>query len=66
VQPLVVRTGLEPQLKTRLREALLSWEALPPGLRALGFAGFAPVTSAHYAPEAATLRACESQAAGVS
>lgn len=66
VQPLVVRTGLEPQLKTRLREALLSWEALPPELRALGFAGFAPVTSAHYAPEAAILQACKSQTAGVS
>lgn len=66
VQPLVVRAGLEPQLKTRLREALLSWNALPFELRALGFAGFAPVTFAHYAPEAAILRACESQTAGVS
>ena len=60
VQPLVVRSPLEAQLKTRLREVLLNW-AVPADLSALGFAGFAPVTPADYAPEAAILRACERQ-----
>ncbi len=64
VQPLVVRSGLGSDLKTRLREALLGWRTLPPDLTALGFMGFAPVTPEHYAPERAILRACEVQAAG--
>lgn len=66
VQPLVVRSGLEPGLKARLREALLGWRTLPPELTALGLTGFAAVTLQHYALERAILQACEVQAVGVS
>ncbi len=59
MQPLVVRSSLEPAFKARLREALLKiTEDLRFDPSASGFRGFAPVDYAHYALEATRLRAC--------
>ncbi len=63
VQPVVLRSGLDPALKHRLRAALLTIGAgshVPPALSAYGLERFAPVTYEHYAPEERVLRECES------
>ena len=65
IQPVVLRSRLHPELKYRLREALLMIGAnsrTPPTLAEFGLFGlkrFAPVTYEHYASEEQALRKCE-------
>ena len=57
VQPLVVHSGLAPNLKRRLLELLLAPDVADlAGLRPFGVTGFAPVDAAFYALEAERLR----------
>lgn len=63
IQPVVLRSGLHPELKYRLREVLLTIGAnsrTPPTLAEFGLKRFAPVTYEHYASEEQLLRKCES------
>lgn len=63
VQPVVLRSGLDPALKEGVRTALLSIGAgsrIAPALAGYGLERFAPVTYEHYAPEERVLRECES------
>lgn len=60
VQPLVVRSGLDVELKGALRTTLLALgDVLPPALAASGCVGFAPVTLEHYRPEVEALQRCQ-------
>ncbi len=60
IQPVVLRSGLHPELKDRLRAALLTIGAhTAPTLAGFGLERFAPVTYEHYAPEERALRECE-------
>ena len=62
IQPVVLRSGLHPELKRRLRATFLSIgedAAVPPTLAGFGLERFAPVTYEHYAPEEKALRECE-------
>lgn len=62
IQPVVIRSGLHPELKERLRAILLSIGADPhvsPTLAGFGLERFAPVNYEHYAPEEQALRKCE-------
>ncbi len=62
IQPVVIRSGLDGELKERLRTILLSIGADPhvsPTLAEFGLERFAPVTYEHYAPEEQALRKCE-------
>lgn len=62
IQPVVIRSGLDGELKERLRAILLSIDADPhvsPTLAGFGLKCFAPVTYEHYAPEEQALRKCE-------
>jgi len=63
VQPVVVRSGLHPDLNEELRAALLTMGSdryAPRTLLDFGLESFAPVTYDDYAPEALALEACES------
>src|SRR5918998_410751 len=52
VQPVVVRSGLDPALKGALRDAFLDLDVhAVPALAEFGFRRFAPVTDEDYAPE---------------
>jgi phosphonate transport system substrate-binding protein len=52
VQPVVVRSGLDPALKGALRDAFLDLDVYAvPALAEIGFRRFAPVTDEDYAPE---------------
>ena len=52
VQPVVVRSGLPPDLKDALRDAFLGLDVhAAPALAGFGLRGFAPVTDEDYAPE---------------
>jgi phosphonate transport system substrate-binding protein len=52
VQPVVVRSGLDPALKGALRDAFLDLDVYAvPALAGFGFRRFAPVTDEDYAPE---------------
>jgi len=62
IQPVVIRSGLDGDLKERLRNILLSLGTDPhvsPTLAGFGLERFAPVTYEHYAPEEQALRKCE-------
>lgn len=62
IQPVVLRSNLEPDLKESLRAALLTMGAngrVPPALAAFGLQRFAPVTREDYAEEERALRECE-------
>ena len=62
IQPVVIRSGLHPELKDRLRSELLALDVNPhgsPALAGFGLERFAPVTYQHYAPEEQALRKCE-------
>jgi phosphonate transport system substrate-binding protein len=62
IQPVVIRSGLDGELKERLRVILLSIGADPhvsPALAGFGLERFAPVTYEHYGPEEQALRKCE-------
>ena len=60
IQPVVLRSGLHPELKDRLRAALLTIGAhTAPALAGFGLERFAPVAYEHYAPEERVLRECE-------
>ncbi|HEV8043595.1 MAG TPA: PhnD/SsuA/transferrin family substrate-binding protein [Rubrobacter sp.] len=62
IQPVVLRSGLHPELKNRLRAALLAigeGTHAPPVLAGFGLERFAPVTYEHYASEEDALRRCE-------
>ena len=62
IQPVVLRSGLHPELKNRLRAALLAigeGAPAPPALAGFGLERFAPVTYEYYASEGAALRRCE-------
>jgi phosphonate transport system substrate-binding protein len=62
IQPVVLRSGLHPELKNGLRAALLvigENAPAPPALAEFGLERFAPVTYEHYAPEGVALRRCE-------
>ena len=60
IQPVVLRSALDPELKERLCSVLLQIGADPPAsLTRFGLARFAPVTYEHYAPEGRILRECE-------
>ncbi|CAA9451324.1 MAG: ABC transporter, substrate-binding protein (cluster 12, methionine/phosphonates) [uncultured Rubrobacteraceae bacterium] len=64
IQPVVLRSGLHPELKERLRVALLAIATGPhasPTLDEFGLERFAPVTYEHYASEEQALRKCESK-----
>ncbi len=63
IQPVVLRSGLHPELKERLRAVLLAINAGPhisPTLAGFGLDRFVPITYEHYAPEEQALRKCES------
>ena len=60
VQPVVVRSGLHPDLIEELRAALLAVGSDRYALLDFGLERFAPVTYDDYAPEALALEACES------
>jgi len=60
VQPVVVRSGLHPDLNEELRAALLTVDSDSHTLLDFGLERFAPVTYDDYAPEALALEACES------
>ena len=58
----MIRSGLDGELKERLRTILLSTGADPhvsPTLAGFGLERFAPITYEHYAPEEQALRECE-------
>jgi ABC-type phosphate/phosphonate transport system substrate-binding protein len=58
----VIRSGLDGELKERLRTILLSVGAVPhvsPTLAGFGLERFAPVNYKHYASEEQALRECE-------
>jgi len=62
IQPVVIRSGLHPELKDRLRSELLALDVNPhvsPTLAGFGLERFAPVDYEHYAPEEQALRKCE-------
>ena len=62
IQPVVLRSGLHPELKNRLRAALLAIgedSAVAPALAGFGLERFVPVTYEHYAAESEVLRNCE-------
>lgn len=62
IQPVVLRSGLDPKMKERLRAALLTIGTdgrVPPALTTFGLEHFAPVTSEDYADEERALRECE-------
>ncbi len=62
IQPVVLRSNLHPNLKDRLRAALLTIGAgsrSPPILARFGLERFTPVTYQRYAPEEQALRECE-------
>jgi phosphonate transport system substrate-binding protein len=60
IQPVVLRSHLDPELKDRLRAGLLTLNTdLPPVLASFGLERFAPVTYKHYASEEQALRSCE-------
>ena len=62
IQPVVIRSGLDGELKEHLRAILLSIGAtlhVSPTLAGFGLERFAPVTYEHYAPEEQALRKCE-------
>ncbi len=62
IQPVVLRSGLHPELRDRLRAALLTIGARPDTSNDLGGFGlerFTPVTYEHYASEERALRECE-------
>lgn len=57
IQPVVLRSSLDPELKGRLRAALLAIDTnTSPVLADFGLKGFAPVTYEHYALEERVLR----------
>lgn len=57
IQPVVLRSSLAPELKDRLRAALLTIDSrTSPVLQGLGLEGFAPVAHEDYAPEEQALR----------
>ncbi len=61
VGPVVIRSGLDGELKERLRSILLSIGADPqvsPTLAGFGLERFAPVTYESYAPEEQALQRC--------
>ena len=61
IQPVVLRSSLHPELKDRLRAALLTINAhTAPSLAAFGLERFAPVTYEHYASEKEALEECKS------
>ena len=60
VQPVVVRSGLHPDLNEELRAALLTVDSDSHTLLGFGLERFAPVTYDDYGPEALALEACES------
>ncbi|MCA1717458.1 MAG: phosphate/phosphite/phosphonate ABC transporter substrate-binding protein [Actinobacteria bacterium] len=58
----MIRSGLDGELKERLRAILLSIGAdphVPPTLAGFGLERFAPVAYEHYFPEERALRKCE-------
>jgi phosphonate transport system substrate-binding protein len=62
IQPVVLRSSLHPELKDRLRAALLTIGAGPytsTTFDGFGLERFAPVTYEHYASEERALRECE-------
>jgi len=60
IQPVVLRSHLDPELKDRLCAGLLTLNTdLPPVLASFGLERFAPVTYKHYASEEQALRSCE-------
>lgn len=62
IQPVVLRSSLHPELKDRLRAALLTIGADPYAsttFDGFGLERFAPVTYEHYASEERALRECE-------
>lgn len=62
IQPVVIRSGLHPELKNRLRAALLTiggGAPSPPALADSGLERFVPVTYRHYASEKDALLRCE-------
>lgn len=62
IQPVVLRSVLQPGLKARLHTALLAIgedAPAPPALAEFGLERFAPVTYEHYDPEERALRECE-------
>ena len=59
IQPVVLRSGLNPELKNHLRAALLAIGEGTPALARFGLERFAPVTYEHYAPERDALLRCE-------
>jgi ABC-type phosphate/phosphonate transport system substrate-binding protein len=62
IQPVVIRSGLHPELKNRLRAALLAigeGAHPPPALAGFGLERFVPVTYEHYASEEDALLRCE-------
>ena len=62
IQPVALRSNLHPELKDRLRAALLAIGAgapAPPSLAGFGLERFAPVTYEHYASEEDALQRCE-------
>ncbi len=61
IQPVVLRSSLHPELKDRLRAALLGIDAhTVPALAGFGLERFVPVAYEHYASEEEVLRECES------
>jgi len=61
IQPVVLRSHLDPELKDRLCAGLLTLStALPPVLAGFGLERFSPITYEHYASEEQALRKCES------
>ena len=62
IQPVAIRSGLHPELKKRLRAALLAIGAgtpPPPALAGFGLERFVPVTYEYYASEEKALLRCE-------
>lgn len=62
IQPAVLRSGLHPELKNRLRAALLTIGEgghAPPSLAGFGLERFAPITYEQYVSEGDALRRCE-------
>jgi ABC-type phosphate/phosphonate transport system substrate-binding protein len=58
----VIRSGLHPELKDRLRSELLALDVnshVYPTLAGFGLERFTPVTYEHYAPEEQALQECE-------
>lgn len=58
IQPIVVRSHLDPRVKTEIRDCLLSWSSIAAGreeLSSLGLKRFSSVDEDHYAPERAAM-----------